>query len=314
MSVFQTTPIYLKYIYKVTGVHQNFDESRICTILWCLPFYSYFIYLCVDYNFLSEHSTDISVYIEFCNNWSTIIFTTVSFTLLTLRRNRIRLLVKKIKKCQVFLEKPKRFNWPRLALIGSVLLNLSLIPFRKNWINYTIYLWFPRVISSCEILYLNDILNYFRDKFESINQDLEKQLNSIDFSSLFPLITTDKLKLLEDNDTNYKIQHIQDLSFVHYKLVIGALQVSEIFGITIILSLVLWFVNVIETLYFLIYLMVNNFDENIYNFSANLCFMVFAVSWLFVLISSFSNVQNKVQLRKFTFLKKKTNNFRLTRQ
>ncbi|EFA07630.1 gustatory receptor 137 [Tribolium castaneum] len=294
MSVFTETPLYLKLIYKLTGVYHNSGKNNffsvVTSIVWCLPFYSYFIYLCIDFNLLSHTSSDVFVYIEFCSNLSTIMFTTISFFVFNVRRNRIRALLKKVKNLRLgVISRSTKPNWPRMALIGSIVVNTALIPFKKcAKINYTIYTWFPALISTSEVMYLNVVLNYFNEKFDSINHNLQNLL-----ITSFLLTQSDKLKSYEEDDTNYEIQHIQDLSLVHYKLVQQVSEFSDIFGITIILSLILWFENIIETFYFLIYMMVNGSDSLIYESAVYGCYVVFAISWMFILIFSFSTVQNK---------------------
>ncbi|CAH1365694.1 unnamed protein product [Tenebrio molitor] len=187
----------------------------------------------------------------------------------------------------------RRVNWRGILLFLCFLVNFSLNPYSKLSAPYMMYIWIPEIIYSSDTLFLADILNYFGDKFESINRNLQRQVDAVDLFSIFPLTNPDKIKILEEDDINFNIQRIQELSHFHYELVSTAVKIGEIFGITIVMTLILWFESIIETIYYIIYVTINDEDNTLVNYAYHGSYVMFMFCWLFVLVTSFSDVQNK---------------------
>ncbi|RZB40827.1 7tm 7 domain containing protein, partial [Asbolus verrucosus] len=187
----------------------------------------------------------------------------------------------------------KRNIWCPIMLFGSLLLNLMFMPFMGAKTKLFVYIWFPRFVNASDTLFLRDILYYISDKFELINLQLQRQICSVDLFKLFPLTTTNKIKLLEEDDINFNIQRIEELSHMHYNLINLATEIVKLFEITVILSLILWFESIIETVYYIIYMTVNELDQDLIHYGLNVTYVMFLFCWLFVLVSSFSHTQNK---------------------
>ncbi|CAH1365133.1 unnamed protein product, partial [Tenebrio molitor] len=163
-----------------------------------------------------------------------------------------------------------------LGIILFVVLSLTFVcaPFLDIGLNYLIYDMFPLTLSSLDILFLTEIMNTAFSKF--------KQLNYLD-----------------ENEITFNIQRIQELSHFHSDLVDTANEICQNFEITIIVELVGWFENIIIIIYTGISLIVNK--ENRYPSEYAICiiFTFYLFCWLFVLIESFTRVQNQADLTAF---------------
>jgi hypothetical protein len=301
MSFFTTVPSYIKYVYKLTGVLQFSVENTFWSRLWCLPFYIGFLCLATYFNLVSPHRiNDILEYMNYFGNFGNIVYTSTSIILFCIRSNKIKLLLTKLDNMVLSTvlvtsnRSKRRVNWRGILLFLCFLVNFSLNPYSKLSALYMMYIWIPEIIYSSDTLFLADILNYFGDKFESINRNLQRQIDAVDLFSIFPLTNPDKIKILEEDDINFNIQRIQELSHFHYELVSTAVKIGEIFGITIVMTLILWFESIIETIYYVIYITINDEDNTLVNYAYHGSYVMFMFCWLFVLVTSFSDVQNKV--------------------
>jgi hypothetical protein len=280
MCLLENTPTYLKCIYKLIGIVQ-FSYSlipkfpKIYHRLWSLPLFCYFIYLCVEYNLHKRPNTEIFFYIDHCTNYGNILSIHFCFLCYYQRSNSLRMLLLKlteVKPCSITHPNRKYLkhnNWYRLILIGLLVLNFIFFPFYHNPSQFILYMYYFGPIMHCfDILFLNDVLNIVLYKFEMINQHLRRRIN-------------------------INVQHVQELSLLHHRLVHLATDIVKNFETTIIAALIMWFESVLETVYYTIFLMVNGQSRPIIEYGGNLVFLTYCFSWFFIMIGVFSRVQNK---------------------
>lgn len=183
--------------------------------------------------------------------------------------------------------------WPKTLLLGLLFLNFALL----FWydlveVEQLVYYYYAPVIFNCvDILFLNDDLNSVSEKFEMINLTLKRQLDeATDLPKIFPLT---QIKILESADIDFSMEQIQELSYYHFDLVQDTQSVVKQFEITIIAALVVWFENVIETIYYIVYILVNGTENYLRSYSINISFLIFCFAWLFILIKTLSNVKDE---------------------
>jgi hypothetical protein len=310
MCLLQEVPTVLKCLFRLTGIIQFSSTiqssflSKILSRFWCIPFYSYIIYLSVYFNMyvLDERTTDISLSAHKIKNCGNIAYLLISVVCFYRRSNNIKLLLLKLNKNRYhsFINNSlKCRNW--LGIILFVVLSLTFVcaPFLDIGLNYLIYDMFPLTLSSLDILFLTEIMNTAFSKFKQLNCIMQRQVSSPDFFNLFHLSKGARIQDLDENEITFNIQRIQELSHFHSDLVDTANEICQNFEITIIVELVGWFENIIIIIYTGISLIVNK--ENRYPSEYAICiiFTFYLFCWLFVLIESFTRVQNQADLTAF---------------
>nr|XP_015837721.1 PREDICTED: putative gustatory receptor 28b [Tribolium castaneum] len=86
---------------------------------------------------------------------------------------------------------------------------------------------------------------------------------------------------------------IHQLSLHHYELVQISQNVTKNFEITTLVASLLWFKNMIETVYYLLFVMVNGTDRPIVHYGCNITFLVLHLYWLFVVVRIYVRVKNE---------------------
>jgi hypothetical protein len=303
VCLLESTPTYLKYLYKLIGIVQFSDSpskcSNILLRLWCLPFYSYFVYLCVRYNTSYESNTAIFLYMHTVTNYVNIACVCLYVASFYNRSDKLYALLIKlddVKVDTIMSMTSKSFrqsNWHKPILIGLLAFNILCILFLDYPIESSIYLYFFCITIHCfDNFFLNDILNKVLYKFEKINRHLQRQIYSVDLFKIFPLTKMDKIKTIREDEITFNIRQIQELSYFHYDLVHLALEIVGNFEITIIAALIMWFQNIIEANYYIIYGLVKD-GLNFVDFLCNLLYLMYLYCWIFVLIRIFSSVKDK---------------------
>jgi hypothetical protein len=302
MYLLPHTPALVKFIYRAMGIVQFSltDSENKCTKVyqrvWCVPFYSFFIYICISYNTSSHDYVSVFELIDKFTNVENILYTTACCFYFYQRSSSLKSLLIQTNSVKYdFMTMPNRniqFDWFILGLVALLISNFALIPFMSTDSLFLIYTYFPLILTCFDSMFLNDIMKQLSLKFEMINNNFQQQIESSSLSKIFPLAKTQQIEVLEKNELDFKIQRIQKLSHLHYDLVNLAEEICKNFEITIIVSLLCWFENVIETVYYIVFITVNGTGTT-FNFVINGIYLLYGFYWLFVLVGIFSGVQDK---------------------
>jgi hypothetical protein len=301
MCLLYDTPTYLKCLYKLTGVAQFSYNSQsnfpdFLQRLWCFPFYLYLGYTCLDYNFSYYYLENMLHYINAISNITNIICLSLCVFIFFKRTSNLKILLLNIdnikfdcvKRCE------GHYNWQRPLLLGLLFLNFAFIPFLKTPKKLLIYIYdLPMVLICFDNLFMNDVMSTVFEKFELINRQLHRQVNSVNFCEIFPLTKIEKIKILEDDEITFNVHHVQKLSHMHYDLVHLAIDICKNFEISILAMLVLGFQKIIATVYFIVYTTYNSKNVTVISYCTNAVYAVYHFCWLFVLIEVLSRVQNE---------------------
>ena len=188
---------------------------------------------------------------------------------------------------------PKWLKWNVISLLVVFLVNTPFIPFMLNTPQSVIYLYYaPVFLASFEIFFLNDLLDTFFQKFKLINQQLHREIFSVSLFELFPLTKIEKINALEAEETKFRMEQIQSLSHYHYDLVKLSQKMAKHFEITLITALILWFETVIETAYYIVYMILHG-KPNLVIYGVNFAYISVEFWWFFCLIWSFSRVADE---------------------
>ncbi|XP_044265601.1 uncharacterized protein LOC123011942 [Tribolium madens] len=97
--------------------------------------------------------------------------------------------------------------------------------------------------------------------------------------------------LLEDNDISV-INIVHQLSSHHYELVQLSQDIAKNFELTTLVGALMWFKNMIETVYYLLFVTVNGTDRPIVHYGINIMFLILNLYWLFVVIRIYVRIKN----------------------
>ncbi|EFA07624.1 gustatory receptor 131 [Tribolium castaneum] len=272
MSLLVNTPKYLKYVYKLSGILQFSEtDSSVYQRLWCLPFYGYLIYLCVNYN-ISEYKTkQVFLLIDKFTNLANMLMIIIYFISCHRRSNNLKNLLTEVSNFGIFNLKISKRNWSRIILLTLLLLCLCYLPIQRNGLQKTFYIYLsPNLFQCLDLLFLNDLLNPITIKFQQINRILKKQKSSI-----------------------LCMQQIQNLSHLHHDLVNLTTKIVNNFDVTITVALAVWFESMIETIYYLIFLTKNDTKHSYVFYFSNFTLLLLCYSWLFILIGTLANVKSE---------------------
>ena len=275
-ELLETIPKTFKYIYKLLGIVQfsycktppKNKLSKFAPHLWCVFSYGYFINICTFYN-SSNYNVKIMFYVHFLVYHGTVLLMIVLFLMFCIRSTRTKALLIRIDQNKMKCQKSTKNNRTlvRIILLGCLLTNVVFFIFLE--VGYYVYISYCCVIISFENIFLNDIFDCLCDKFTLINQRLETS------------VTT---------SNQNKMDTIQDLSHQHYDLVLVTLQMSKQFETVVTVTIVQWFVAMIDSIYTATVLGVKS-QVLTARFGSNFSHIVFLSCWLLVLIAKFSKTQ-----------------------
>lgn len=279
MFSLQNTSIILKFIYKLTGIVQFSDsDTEIYQRLWCLPYYLYLIYLVVNYNLVKFKSREVFLFIDTFTNFGNVVTIIIFFISCYRRSNKLKLLVIEVNKIKISDKKTSKRNWRKITLLSLLLVNLCVLPFQQNPMETVFYIYYCPIVFYCfDILFLDDVLTPVLHRFQLINNNLKRQINLV----------------IEESDNSFKLKQIENLSCLHYDLVISALKIVKKFEITITVALAMWFESVIETIYFVIFVLKNGSNNYLMNYLCNGVNLLLCFVWLFILIDILTRVKSE---------------------
>ncbi|XP_068892872.1 putative gustatory receptor 28b [Tenebrio molitor] len=303
MSAFVSAPVFFIYLYKLTGIVQfstnNTPFSKFLARLWCLPLYAYFIYVTVAYSMISRNILGIFKYVDKMAGYTSGLTMLVSIFMFYRRSDELKSLLTKLDSIEIYLvgnngRYSRRDNWVRVGLIGTIVIYILTFPFVHMNYNSSFYYFIPPIVASLNHLFLKDILNCIWDKFELINQHFQRQINSVDLFVIFPLTKAEKVRTLKEDEITFNIQRIQELSHAHYNLVLLTTRITALFDITTIMSMMMWFGCVIDTIYYIMYVTNNDIEDDVVVvYAANMIYLMFCFYWLFFMVGMFSTTQKK---------------------
>ncbi|EFA07623.2 gustatory receptor 129 [Tribolium castaneum] len=299
MTLLPTTPHYLKFFYQLTGFVQfSYNESleSLLSRLWCLPFYLYSLYLCFYFNSSDAYSgTGIFFYISIFSNSVNVFSIFTTFWICYTRSTSLRQILSQISQIQVDVKQTSENNWHTFCIIGLLMANIATLLVVNTPKNFITYLYMLPLVINCAInLLIRDVLNLVFCKFESVNYQLGRQVTSKNLKEIFPSTKINRIEVLQDIEVDNDMKLVENLSHIHYNLVKLSFMVCENFEITIIANLILWFEKIIETVYYAVYISINETINNlVVDYVINLLFVAYSFYWLFTLIGHFCRVERE---------------------
>lgn len=309
MYLLENLPIWLNIIYKLCGIVQFATNDRkktkkilrLLPLLWPIPLYCYFLHVSLDYvlNWCLIDYSEFTITLRYSDTVAMdacigcMINSMITFYR---RRKRIHNLLKKIQThdSNDNLASDVRYTQIAEMLLLILILNISMIPFQIFSVDMFILSFIPTTVNSFDHLFLAQILFRLKRNFETINNQMCRNINSVDLTAIFPLTKKHKLLKLIEEETVFNINQIQKLSHKHYNLYCLVMEVNEIFGITILGVLLMWFTNVIDNIYYIL-LLGSTYDTNLFFvFVSLIMFLTYYVLWLFIIVYNFSLLQNEV--------------------
>ena len=257
-------------------------KPRLLERLWCVPFYLSFILLCWHYNTHPHPDVVIIEVIEIICNLENIVCMITTCFYFYRRNNTLQSVLIKIDKIRSDHDTTFTNRSKRILLISLLALIFAFAPFMDTPPIFLIYIYFPITVNCFDLLFLSDIMTSIYAKFKLINRKFELQAYST--------CKIIKLKILQQEVANSEIQLMNELSYLHSSLVQIAITVCQNFTITILVSLVLWFQNVITTIYYVLYQSIHDIDFNL-DHVGNLIFLLYSFGWLFSLMEIFTGVE-----------------------
>lgn len=194
-------------------------------------------------------------------------------------------------------EKQPLLNWIQIALVFPVLINYLFFFFSNSYLRYVFYNYIPLGMGFLTHSFLANILNEIRNLFSTINVAFQKQVdaNSVDLSKIFPFTNPEKLKKFKKAETAFTIRQTEQLASIYYELVTIVVQINDLFNVTTMVSLVMWFGFVMDASYDFVYFLVNKEEpEPLLEFWYMEAHFVFFVLWFFAFMRMFSDTQKMV--------------------
>jgi hypothetical protein len=291
-TILSSIPIWLKYIYKLLGVIQFSDKPSqkksvlIIPYMWPLTLYLFYSYVII-WAVLSLKSQEYTVFtsiIKYCDSLGIIASFLNMFTncfVFYQRTPRLTLLLSQLCKCGG--TEKQLNNWIKVYFMILVFTILTFTQFNIFDISPAIQLSYniPIIINIFELLFVGDILSTLHQKFHVINQELVNEVAVID---KFPQTIAQR------------ICQVQKLSNRHHILVDLAKEANELFSTTTLAAMVTLFATVIDSIYFNLYLYAN-YNANFVNMFLffNIIWLAAQVSWFYVLLKIWSDIQDEVK-------------------
>ena len=302
-------PIIMKYIYKTMGIIQFGATTqpiffKITPHLWSIPINSFFVYLGIQYNAWYFDFSDFTIvrFIDSLAIFSSTITMALCAFIFCYRSSHLSTLLTELDNLKIPNEgKPlPRDVALRIGAVGSMIINIICHFVEDELPIPQFFFSLPGIITFFDHLFLGDVLNMICNKFETINVQLQRQVNSVDLSKIFPLTKMSKIQLLKDEEIDFNLERVHELSHYHYDLVGLTKKISYHFEITTIAAMLTWFGYVNDSCYYIIDYGVK--DEATAEFYAtNFSFLIFYLFWLILMLKMFTRTQNKVADDLFSY-------------
>ncbi|KAJ3648648.1 hypothetical protein Zmor_020436 [Zophobas morio] len=304
MSLIENTNVILKYFYKLLGIIQfttDEDPSTISTVfshIYPIPTFAYFFYASTIYMLKNDGtvSTYTSTCVEKIGGYSSLLTMLTSAVMFFKRTEQLKICLLKLDSIQIYFapnKPPRKKKW----VCGIMLAILSLNALFFFWHNGDLYefgfYFIPMIMSAYDHVFLNDILTCVSCKFDTINRCLQRQVNSVDLFTIFPLNRVEEVRSMKHNEISSTIQRIQELTQMHYALINLTIRISGLFETTTIMAMLMWFSYVIGTVYYLAILLLQKTQEMYIELLGACIYLAFYFYWFFVMVVSFSYTQKK---------------------
>ncbi|KAJ3648645.1 hypothetical protein Zmor_020434 [Zophobas morio] len=247
MHPLEDTPTWLQIIYKIHGIWQfnSNNESRFSKItayVWCLPLYVFYLY-CVG-QWLYDTLVDPDLYdildnVDFLTSLVSIYTLVFTTTVTCMRKNCLERYLQKLERTRQKLtlrsgvqriKLPTRFEKIVLVLAIS---NHALANVFDNFYEYFFY-YIPPMICSFNHMFLCNLLQIIYNEYNEINKNIREKETVLERKC---------------NELVFKISKIEQLSLVHHDLTMLALHINNLFSTTIIVAMILWFINTVYISY-----------------------------------------------------------------
>lgn len=289
MSFLNEMGSFWKYVYKIMGIIQFSADSKIAPHLWPLPLNIFFIYICYDYYMSINYVKfwGIFLYVDSLSTTTSILSMLTSIIVFYDRSNKIKFLLDKLDENTLQSEKTSSFNYLKITLVCSLLVHFSFYPFMEDPVIFSLIYIVPGIINCCDHLFLNDIFEIIYNKFELINQEFQRQ--TIFYHQI-------KTKNFIDTEIKLKLDQIEQLSLYHNDLIDLSLQINKHFEKTTIAAMIMWFVYVTNTLYFLLFSLIHyEYKKNsVILFGINFAYLMFFVFWLYLMLKMYTRTEKEV--------------------
>ncbi|RZB66640.1 7tm 7 domain containing protein, partial [Asbolus verrucosus] len=306
MCLLKGIPTWLQYIYRIAGILQFSSTvpknaiAKILSRLWCFPLYFLYYYIFVAW-IITEHKTmefgKIRRGIDMTITSVTFCSVTLSVVMFHRRSNQLQLLLTKVGGIKYILQISPKKQSNHHDLFGSILLVLIVLNFvfacflQNMEATFLFFCYISPSIGALDHLFLSNILRFVRCQFETINQHLQRQVRAVDLSEIFPLTKAEKIKNMKEHEISFNICKIQELSHLHYDLVNLATDINKLFEITTIVSIAMWFGYVIDTIHYIIHVMIHTGENKILSLSCLGSYLLVFFLWLFIMVRSYSLTQ-----------------------
>jgi hypothetical protein len=260
MCLMEELPFCLALFYKFIGIVQfsckntSSTFSRYLPRFWSVPvcalhFSCYYFWLTSTY-FDKKNLTATFQKVDMVASVVSSFTMITSIVIFKWRSNKLKFLLLKLKDIQTTLSPEthkQRLNWFEIIFIVTGVVNFIAIIYIYDYSSVILFsTYLSAGVSSFDHLFLNNVLKSIRNQFDSINQSLQTEVQRVAFHKTFSLNGARKVEKL---DIGHNIRRIQELSLHHLDLVNLSLDVSKLFDITTIVSTIMLFGYIIDTVY-----------------------------------------------------------------
>ena len=228
------------------------------------------------------------------------VFMTTSLVSFYYRSNKLKSLILKLNviedKFPPLFQQQER-DWYKVLIILITILGILLIPDFKMRNVFVVYYLIPVGVAYQNHVFLETILERIRCHFRSINQHLEKQIHAVDLYEIFPFSKDSKIQQLKEKEKFSNLCQIHELSHLHYDLVQLAIDISKVFDVITIASMVLWFGYVIDMIYISIRSMLELKSFRLIVLCSQMLNISFFFVWLLIVVRMYTRTEKEVSKR-----------------
>ncbi|KAJ3655434.1 hypothetical protein Zmor_014566 [Zophobas morio] len=301
MCLLEDIPLWLRIIYRLFGIVQFTCKSpqnyflQILPRLWSLPLFFFYCYCCVElikiFVVIKEHDL---LKTELIVTFLALLAILTCMVVFMFRSNKLKILLKKLDEIKLERVHEQKERCLKLLVLTLLLLLSCFVPYLFSWpVFYIMYYKVPPGICFLNHLFLSNVLDIICSQFTVINKELERELRRISTNKIFFLYKNKRSKELKENDKFSSISCIEKLSFLHYNLVHLTVEITKLFDISTILSMVLWFGYVICCLYFFIKPFLEGTTRSTLYYSYLICDFIFYCLWLLIMIRTCTHTQTE---------------------
>ena len=280
MYLLESTPKLLLVLYKLTGSVQfstSTSSTRVencLSRLWSIPCYVAYLYISYKSAILFQtiQFTGLFKYFDLFiaySSWVLMVTCVISFNK---RSNKLKHTLVKISSLNLPTSQRKTHSWIRPFFVTLVAINIALCGLVEGMPTVCmLHMFIPVAITSLDHLYFHDLMTTTYGKFEEINRHFQRKLYSI-----------------------YQIKH---LCHTHYELVTLSKKINKCFEITTLVGIVPWFGIVLNGIYYVPYVTLNNIGINLIGFTIfTTISLLYYFFWLFLMVWMSNKTQKEVKM------------------